>query len=618
VTTRTQRNVVVAGAVAGIVIAANSSDGAYFSQSWGWVALAFLVPTTVLLILDRVSAPGPLRIALAALTGAFATWIALSTIWSISPAASGREVERVLVYVALTLAVAFVLRRGDGPSVSAGLFVGIGAVVSYGLATRLFPDRFEVRADAFNTGRLAEPLGYWNAFGMLAAVGAILAVGAVAHTRRGTFAAVSGAMAPILVVALYLSFSRGAWVALAFGLLLTTALDPRRVTVLWSFLALAPATAAGVAYASRQDALTSDDAPLADVTGEGHRLAWVVAGLIVISAASGWIAHRLARTVPVTPRMRRLGSAALAASVVAVLVAAVFSVGGPSAAVSEIRDRFEADPVTGPDLNQRLFSISGNGRAELLGVAWDAGRERPFAGNGAGTYEILWYSDRPSLQIVRDAHSLYAETFAELGLVGLVLLVSALLVPVLAAIRARRARFVAPAAGAYLAWAAASGLDWHWEMVGLTTTALLAGSVGLVAAERRRRGRLLAGTRVALVGVTATLSVLAVWNLVGNQALFAARDAVQRKEWSQARDDARRARALLFWSFEPDLALGDAYAGLGDREAALQAYRDAVETDPRNWFAWLRLARVARGAESRAAYDRVQQLNPRDEGLPRG
>ena len=54
--TRTQRTWVVAAGVAAIVTAANASQGAYFSQSWGWVALAFLVPTTVLLILDRVAA----------------------------------------------------------------------------------------------------------------------------------------------------------------------------------------------------------------------------------------------------------------------------------------------------------------------------------------------------------------------------------------------------------------------------------------------------------------------------------------------------------------------------------------------------------------------------------
>ena len=107
--------------------------------------------------------------------------------------------------------------------------------------------------------------------------------------------------------------------------------------------------------------------------------------------------------------------------------------------------------------------------------------------------------------IVRDAHSLYVETFGELGLVGLTLIVAALLVPLVAAVRGRHSRFVAPACGAYVAWVAASGLDWHWEMVGLTVTALLLGGVGLVAAERGPTRAARGHARiVAVVGVTAT------------------------------------------------------------------------------------------------------------------
>jgi hypothetical protein len=142
------------------------------------------------------------------------------------------------------------------------------------------------------------------------------------------------------------------------------------------------------------------------------------------------------------------------------------------------------------------------------------------------------------------------------------------------------------------------------------------GSVGLFAAERRFRAPLGAGDRLALVGVGATLSVLAVWSLVGNQALFAGRDAIARKDWSEARSDGRRARALLFWSREPEFVLGDAAAGLGDREGALRAYRDAVDKDPNDWVAWIRLAQVASGAERDAAYDRVRELNPLVEGVP--
>jgi O-antigen ligase len=618
VITRTQRSVVVAAAVAAIVTAASASDGAYFSQSWGWVALAFLVPSTVLVILDRVPVPGPLRIAFASLTGALAVWIALSTVWSLSVPASAREAERMLVYVAVALAIALVLRRGDGPAVTAGVFVGVTLAATYGLVTRLFPDRFDTSIDVFNATRLAEPLGYWNAFGLVTAIGAILAVGLVAHARRRRFAIVGGACAPIFLVALYLSFSRGSWVALFFGMAATIALDPRRITMLWAVLALAPASVVGVAYASRLDALTTDEVPAADVARDGHRLAAALAALIVASAILGWAAHRIARAVPAAARVRRGFAIVLGATAAVAAAAAVLAVGGPASAVTELRDRFEGAPAIGPSLNDRLFSISGTGRAETIAVAWDTAKDHPVLGTGAGTYEIIWYEDRPSPAIVRDAHSLYAETLAELGIVGLVLLLAALAVPVVAALRSRRTRFVAPACGAYLAWLAASALDWHWEMVSLTTTALLLGAVGLVTAERRSRGSLHDGSRLALAGVLGTLSVLAVWSLVGNQALFAGRDAVQRRDWGEANDDARRAQALLVWSHEPDLVRGDAAAGLGDREGALRARRDAVEKDPRNWLAWLRWAQVERGAESDAAYNRVRELNPRVEGLPGG
>jgi hypothetical protein len=59
---RTRRTYVVTAAVAAIVTAANASQCAYFSQSWGSVALALLIPTTVLLILDRSSTPGRFRV----------------------------------------------------------------------------------------------------------------------------------------------------------------------------------------------------------------------------------------------------------------------------------------------------------------------------------------------------------------------------------------------------------------------------------------------------------------------------------------------------------------------------------------------------------------------------
>ena len=614
--TRTRRTFVVGTATAAIVIAANASQGAYFSQSWGWVALAFLVPTTVLLILERVMAPGRLRIAFAALFGAFALWIALSSIWSISSAASLRELERMLVYVAVALAVAVVLRRGDMAGVLAGVALGTTVVSAFALATRLFPDRFDQPDDAFAGYRLAEPIGYWNSLGLLATLGILVSLGFVAQARRTLACVLAAAALPVLACTLYLTFSRGAWAALVIGLLATVVLDARRLRLLWTCLVVAIPSAVTIAYASRQDALSTAGSSAEATTREGHRVASAVLVAVVLSCAAAWIATFAARRVVVSRRAARAVDVTLGGAALACVGAGLFAVGGPSAGLSKLKERFNADPVVTADLNQRLFSVSGNGRSEQLHVAWEAAERRPVLGSGSGTFEYIWYERRPDLLVVRDAHSLYVETLAELGVVGLVILGPALLVLLLGGVRARRARFAASGAAAFVAWAAASAFDWHWEVVGVTLTALLAGAAALVASERHAPRPLASGASGALAVVTGLLSLAAVWSLVGNQALFAARDAVDREDWVAARDDGRRADALLPWSFEPALVLGDAAAGLGDRDAALGDYREAVEKDPRNWVAWLRLAQVGRGSERRQAYQRVRELNPREENLP--
>jgi O-Antigen ligase len=613
---RTRRTYALAAAVAAVVTAANASQGAYFSQSWGWVALAFLVPTTVLIILERASAPGRLRIGFASFMGALAVWIALSSLWSISASASLREAERMLVYVAVALAIALVLRRGDTPAVMAGTGLGVLLVCGYALATRLLPDRFGGYDDSIISNRLAEPLGYWNALGLLATLGLIAAVGFAAHARRLAPSLVAAVAVPVLATTLYFTFSRGGWAALVVGFTVAVVVDPRRLRLLWvTFVVVVPAVVC-VAYASRLDALTTEDAIPAAAAREGHRLAAVVAVAAVASALAAIAARAVARRLGVSRRSRRVFDVALSCLAIATVAVALVVVGGPAAALDKLEQRFNADPVVGVDLNDRLFSVSGNGRSEQLRVAWDAGRERPFIGQGSGTFEYLWYERRPNLLVVRDGHSLYMETFAELGVVGLVLLMSALVALAAGGIRARRQRLVATGVGVLVAWAAASAFDWHWEMVGVTLTALLAGGACLVASERGARRDLGRRARGPLITGTVLLSIFAVWSLVGNQALFAARDALGREDWNAAREHGRRARALLFWSYEPDLVLGDAAAGSGDREGAVHAYRAAVASDRSNWVAWLRLAQVARGSERAAAYDRVRQLNPREEGLP--
>ncbi|MEX2613595.1 MAG: O-antigen ligase family protein [Gaiellaceae bacterium] len=615
--TRTFRTWGVVLGTAALVAAANWSQGGYFSQSWGWIALAFICCVALALILGWATAPGPLGIAFAAALAGLGVWIVVSATWSVSAAASIREAERMLVYVALALALALVLRRGDADALARGVFLGVVLIASYALATRLFPDWLETYDDPTLPYRLAEPIGYWNSLGLLAAMGLLVSLGLVAHGKRMLHVLAGGIALPILAPTLYFTFSRGAWAALAVGVAAMVAIDGRRMRLVWSALVVVPASVASVAVASRQDALTTEGARLADAVAQGHRLAVVVVTLALVSGALALGASWISSRVRVGRWALRGFDAGLVASALAGIVAALVVAGGPSQALTELRERFDA-PVAaqGANLNDRLFTVSGNGRAESIRVAWDAARDRPVLGHGAGSYEYLWYEQRLDQSVIRDAHSLYAEMLAELGIVGLALLCLALLAPLGAAVRARHSRFVPAATGAYGAWIAHSAMDWHWEVVGVSLTALLAGGVALLASERGRPWPLPDAARWPLLAATIGLTGFALISVVGNQALFAGREALARRDWGAAAEHARRAESLLIWSFEPQVVLGDAAARSGDRPAALDAYRNAAAADGRNWAVWLRLAQVARGQERRAAYERVHELNPRERDLP--
>src|SRR5437588_228254 len=66
--------------------------------------------------------------------------------------------------------------------VRAATFAAIFVASGYGLATRLFPERLGV-FDPVASYRLEEPLTYWNALGIFAAIGALLALGFAARGR---------------------------------------------------------------------------------------------------------------------------------------------------------------------------------------------------------------------------------------------------------------------------------------------------------------------------------------------------------------------------------------------------------------------------------------------------
>jgi O-antigen ligase len=122
-------------------------------------------------------------------------------------------------------------------------------------------------------------------------------------------------------------------------------------------------------------------------------------------------------------------------------------------------------------------------RGDYWHVAWHVAWQHPLAGMGAGTFDLAWaaYGDLGRWGGVADAHSLYLETFAELGLVGLVLLGGFLAPAAAAALRSSLSVTETAALGGAVAFLVHAGLDFDWEMPAVTVAgiACLAATLGV-------------------------------------------------------------------------------------------------------------------------------------------
>ena len=587
------------------------ANGGYFPTAWGWGGLvAFCVVAAYLVIGEPVRPTAPALLLLGGLA-ALAGWTWLSLAWSDSVPSSALEGQRALLYVGGAAALVLLVRRPTVPYVLGGALAAIVAVASYGLASRLFPERLGVY-DPTSGYRLTEPLGYWNGLGLFAAMGALLALGFVARGRSLPVRILAAASLPVLTATIYFTFSRGAWIAAAVGLVAAAALDPRRLQLLAAALVLTPASALAVLLASRQDALTRTDAPLAAASREGHRLALYIVLLVVAGALAGAAFAFADDRVRPSRNARAAFAGALALVLVVALGAAFVRYGGPITLVDKGYDSFTKTPTQNEvNLNRRLFTFSGSYRAELWEEAWDDYAANPVVGSGAGTYEQYWNRNRPIRHIVRDAHNLYLETLAELGPLGLGLLVLALGAPLAAAVAARRHALVPAAAAAYVAFLVHAAVDWDWELTAVTLGALAIAASMLAAGERDEPSRPLGSTaRASAVAATLVLAALSFVGLVGASALAESERDLDKGRYDEAASEARKASRWWRWSSEPWRVLGDAQAAAGDLPAARASYRKAIDKDRRDWLLWYQLSAVSDGAEARAALAEAARLNP--------
>ncbi|HEV2902210.1 MAG TPA: O-antigen ligase family protein [Gaiellaceae bacterium] len=607
-------HVAVGIAAAAGVGALGAADGGYFPPAWGWTALVALWLVIAWLLLGRAALHGG-RLAGVFLGGltALAAWTWLSLVWSDNTTQTVLEGFRMLAYAGVAAALVLVVRRETAPALLRGVLAALVLVSAYGLATRLFPDRLGTY-DPVSGYRLSEPLGYWNGFGVFVAIGLLLALGATARERNVAVRALAGASFVVLLPALYFTFSRGAWIALAAGLAAAVALDPRRLQLIVALLVVGAPALLAAAIGSSYEGLTRTDSPLSVATDQGGELAIVIAVLALVAAVAT-VGLSVAERRYVPPRNVRLGFAASVALVtLAALIAVVVRFGGPVDMAERAYDAFTAPPAgSATDLGERLFTFSGSYRPELWEEAWDQWRDNPLLGGGAGTYEQYWNEHRPLDHKVRDSHNLYLETLGELGPIGLAALLLALGAPVAAAFGARRHPLAAGAFGAYVAYLVHAGVDWDWELPAITVAALAAGAA-LIVLRAPSGSELVPGFRLRVAaGVVAALMAGAAFvGLVGSSARAASDDAAVASppDLDEAADEARKAQDWAPWSSEPWQRLGEAQLAGGDLAGARESFENAIDNEPGDWLLWLRLAEASSGADREAALREAERLNP--------
>src|SRR3954447_5266242 len=435
--------------------------------AWAVLGLGALVAPAPL-----VPRTAPARAALLGLA-VLAGWTALSGSWAPSPGPARPALELALVRLpALAAATLLVRDRAAARAAEVALAAGTLVVIGYGLARRLLPGLVHLTASVRAGGRLEQPLTYWNATGALAAIGCVLAGRIAGDTGRppALRTAAVAAAAP-LALGVYLSFSRGALAAAAVALVVLVGLRPPRARARAAAVA---AVAAGLAIAAT--------APFAGVralhgslgTRETEGLVCLALLLAIMALAAAFHARTRATDAgPVlAPRARAvLVAVAIAGAVVPYAAAVTERPAGPAAATGASAAR---------------LTQAGSNRGRYWAVAVREVGRHPLRGIGAGGFGVAWLRERTIDERVQDAHSLYVETAAEIGLVALALLALFLGGVGAAAGRALRSDPVVAAgpAPAALAWALHAGLDWDWEMPALTGVAILLAGLLLAAGER--------------------------------------------------------------------------------------------------------------------------------------
>lgn len=591
--------------VVAVVAAAVIPDGSYSALFRAGAAIVLWWAAIIAIVLGlwpRAPVPKPALLAGMCLTGLAALTV-LSLAWASDDGRAFSEIVRVLSYLGLFAAIVLASRPGRARFWLVGLALGLGVVAIFALGSRLEPSIFpddEVGTRISNTrALLSYPLGYWVGTGVCMSLALTLFawLSSAGVTRWGRALATAALPAPVL--ALFLTSSQVAVVTLAAGLLVLLAMGPRRAQLMVG-LALGSAGAALLLLkaVTGPELLNADMLSTAAAKRQGHELAGLT---VLVSAGVGAVRFALdawAESFQVALKPARNARRAGLALAALTLVTATYAL----SPLERLRS-FTAPPPPGADnatVTSSFANVSSSGRYQFWEAAIDGLRSEPLTGLGAGQYESWWAQHGTLAVFIRDAHSWFLETLAELGLPGLALIVGFVAVVLLAARRARKDGSDDPALPAavavFVAGLMAASIDWMWELPAAFAPVVLAAALltGPALGPRLRRApsRFGLGVGVLLIGWLAILASAA--TLVMEAKLNDSRDAFDRGDLRAAIEDAEEASSVQPWAAAPYLQRARLLEQAGDLAGAERAAMEAVERAPNDLVAWEDVARIQR------------------------
>jgi hypothetical protein len=550
---------------------------------------------------------------------AFAVWILISINWAADAERAFVQFNQVSLYVAV-LAIAIVLARLVPASwVVGGVALALSAIATVALVSRCFPSTFGLQPGrsllpALLT-RLSFPLGYWNGLGIEVALAYPLLLAIMTSRRSRIASALAAAPLPIIAAVMYLTSSRGAFVAAGVSVIVYVVLTPRR----WeAFAALVVAGAAGtvaVATLAHKDALVNGDMTAPGAVSQGHQAAIVIGIACVVTTLVWFGLTELGKRVS-TPS--RVVGVALVVAIVGLALVAI-AVSHPVRKFDQFKNNSTAVGSHETETTNHLLGSSGSGRWQFWGAAVSEFKAHPLNGGGAGSWEA-WWLEHGSLPIQSEfAHSLYLEALGELGIVGLLLIAGAVVVAAVGAIRAAltlRSGEIAAAAACGIAFFGAAAYDWVWQLAGIAVVGvgMLGFALGALPAQRATAWGRFGVLRpvLALVAVAAIIPQYVV--LAAGTHLHNSQVAFNAGDGPKARSEALAAKAIEPWAASPYLQLGFVAEAEDQPTEAVHWGREAIRHSRRDWDVWANAAIFETRAGNVAAAKRdlaeARRLNP--------